>query len=208
MVYASDLKSDALMDWGFESPPRHQYFGRREENNLIVCQTKHLSYEVISMKKWEKYSKEQLERIIQESFSFREVAEKIGYNPDGGSGIAAVKEIVKHYSFNTDHFTGQGWTAKSNRTIPSREKYKPEEILIQNSPVNQKVLRGYIERHQLLEYKCQNCGCDGNWQGGKIALEIHHMDGDNQNHTLSNLQYLCPNCHALTENYRGLNKGK
>ena len=129
LVYASDLKSDALMDWGFESPPRHQYFGRREENNLIVCQTKHLSYEVISMKKWEKYSKEQLEQIIQESFSFREVAEKIGYNPDGGSGIAAVKEIVKHYNFNTEHFTGQGWTAKSNRTIPSREKYKPEEIL-------------------------------------------------------------------------------
>lgn len=85
------------------------------------------------MKKWEKYSKEQLEQIIQESFSFREVAEKIGYNPDGGSGISAVKEIVKHYNFSTEHFTGQGWRAKSNRTIPSREKYKPEEILIQNS---------------------------------------------------------------------------
>ena len=67
-------------------------------------------------------------------------------------------------------------------------------------------MRGYVERHNLLEYKCQNCGCDGNWQGGTIALEIDHIDGDNTNNELSNLRYLCPNCHALTETYRGKNK--
>ena len=54
-------------------------------------------------------------------------------------------------------------------------------------------------------YKCQKCGCDGQWQGGIISLELHHIDGNNTNNTLSNLQYLCPNCHALTDNYRGKN---
>lgn len=160
------------------------------------------------MKKWEKYSKEQLQNIVKESFSYREVAGKIGYNPDSGSGITAVKEMLEYYNFNNEHFTGQGWTSKSNHISPSREKYKPEEILIKNSPITQKVLRGYIERHQLIEYKCKNCGCDGNWQDGRISLEIHHKDGDNQNNELINLEYRCPNCHALTENYRGLNKGK
>jgi len=29
----------------------------------------------------------------------------------------------------------------------SREKYTLDEILIKNSPITQKVLRGYIERH-------------------------------------------------------------
>lgn len=67
-------------------------------------------------------------------------------------------------------------------------------------------MRGYVERHNLLDYKCQNCGCDGNWQGGLISLEIDHIDGDNSNNELSNLRYLCPNCHALTETYRGKNK--
>lgn len=160
------------------------------------------------MKKWEKFSQQELQEIIKNSYSYREVASKIGYNPNGGSGQTIAKEMIKHYNFDTSHFTGQNWQASPNQKSPNREKYELEEILIKNSPVTQKVLRGYIERHQLLEYKCQNCGCDGNWQGGKIALEIHHIDGDNQNHELSNLQYLCPNCHALTENYRGLNKGK
>ena len=68
------------------------------------------------------------------------------------------------------------------------------------------MLRGYIERHQILDYCCQICGCNGEWQNGKIALEIDHIDGDNSNNEISNLRYLCPNCHALTDTYRGKNK--
>ena len=35
-----------------------------------------------------------------------------------------------------------------------------------------------------------------------IPLELHHIDGNNKDNSLSNLQLLCPNCHALTNNYR------
>lgn len=88
-----------------------------------------------------------------------------------------------------------------------REKYSLEEILIKNSPITQKVLRGYIERHKVIPYKCDICGCNGEWQNGTISLELDHIDGDNTNNEVSNLHYLCPNCHALTETYRGRNKG-
>ena len=86
------------------------------------------------------------------------------------------------------------------------EKYKLEQVLKKNSPVTQKVLRGYIERHNILPYQCEICGCDGNWQNGKIQLELDHKDGDNTNNEITNLHYLCPNCHALTTTYRGRNK--
>ena len=33
--------------------------------------------------------------------------------------------------------------------------------------------------------------------------QLHHIDGDNTNNELSNLQILCPNCHSQTENYCG-----
>ena len=33
---------------------------------------------------------------------------------------------------------------------------------------------------------------------------INHIN--NYNNELTNLRYLCPNCHALTETYRGKNK--
>ena len=86
------------------------------------------------------------------------------------------------------------------------EKYTLSEVFVKNSPVTQKVLRGYITRHSVIPYKCKICGCDGNWQNGQISLQLHHEDGDNSNNEISNLCYLCPNCHALTDNYRGKNK--
>ena len=86
------------------------------------------------------------------------------------------------------------------------EKYSLNQVFIKNSPVTQKVLRGYIIRHNVIPYICDICGCDGHWQNGEISLELHHKDGDNNNNEIQNLSYLCPNCHALTNNYRGKNK--
>ena len=56
-------------------------------------------------------------------------------------------------------------------------------------------------------YCCEECGC--NWINpfsNQTILEIHHIDGDRKNNTKENLKVLCPNCHAMTKNYKGLNK--
>jgi predicted hotdog family 3-hydroxylacyl-ACP dehydratase len=36
-----------------------------------------------------------------------------------------------------------------------------------------------------------------------IPLELHHIDGNHHNNSLSNLQILCPNCHAQQSNNSG-----
>jgi 5-methylcytosine-specific restriction endonuclease McrA len=56
-------------------------------------------------------------------------------------------------------------------------------------------------------YCCENCGLS-TWLGNPIPLELHHIDGDKTNNTLENFQLLCPNCHALTDSYRGKNVKK
>src|SRR5579862_6565739 len=43
---------------------------------------------------------------------------------------------------------------------------------------------------------------------GRVPIEVEHIDGDWQNNHLSNLTLLCPNCHALTPTFRGLNRGR
>ena len=67
-------------------------------------------------------------------------------------------------------------------------------------------------RNYLLEkvnYKCEICGWgEKNPITGKVPLEIHHKDGNRNNNIEENLQVLCPNCHALTPNYKYLNSKK
>ena len=65
-------------------------------------------------------------------------------------------------------------------------------------------LRTYLLKRA--EYKCEKCGCDWiNPYSNQTILEIHHIDGDRTNNLENNLQVLCPNCHAMTPNYRSLN---
>lgn len=57
------------------------------------------------------------------------------------------------------------------------------------------------------ENKCEKCGINS-WNNKPLLCELHHIDGNNQNNDLNNLQILCPNCHAQTDFYRGKNKTK
>lgn len=52
---------------------------------------------------------------------------------------------------------------------------------------------------------CNKCGIS-DWQGFKIPLELEHKDGNNQNNDRENLEGLCPNCHSITDTWRGKNK--
>lgn len=75
-------------------------------------------------------------------------------------------------------------------------------------------LKGYtvsnfIKRYMLEKsnYCCEICGCNYiNPFSHKTILEIHHIDGNYKNNEEENLQVLCPNHHAMTENYKNNNK--
>jgi 5-methylcytosine-specific restriction endonuclease McrA len=56
----------------------------------------------------------------------------------------------------------------------------------------------------LKKYECESCGIS-DWNGKPISLELNHKDGNNANHSLDNLEILCPNCHSQTDTYRSKN---
>ncbi|MER5832314.1 HNH endonuclease [Streptomyces sp. NPDC002130] len=47
------------------------------------------------------------------------------------------------------------------------------------------------------------CGTGPWWNGKPLRLEVDHVSGDWWDNRPGNLQLLCPNCHAVTDTYRG-----
>lgn len=57
--------------------------------------------------------------------------------------------------------------------------------------------------------RCPLCGWDKVHPIlGRPPLEIDHIDGNSENNAENNLRLICPNCHALSPNFKALNRGK
>jgi len=56
--------------------------------------------------------------------------------------------------------------------------------------------------------QCMECGWNEiNPTTKKVPIQLEHIDGNSDNHNLTNLKLLCPNCHSLTPTFGALNKG-
>lgn len=151
-----------------------------------------------------KYTKDELSKIINESFSTADCLRRLGVRACGGN-YSSFRKAVKYFGIDTSHFTGSAWNRGSRngfntRTLPLNS------ILIKDSPfASSSGLRVRLIREGVKERKCEKCN-NSEWMGQEIPLELEHCNGDNTDNRIENLQILCPNCHAQTPFYRGRNK--
>ena len=143
-----------------------------------------------------KYSKDVLSDIISNSISKRECLIKLNLKPYGGN-YRILNRYIEMFKLDTSHFLGQCWNKNNSPAdIKPIEKYFNNEI-----PITSYKLKNRILKEKIKNYKCEICGLE-KWNNQKIPLELHHINGNNKDNNLNNLQLLCPNCHALTDNYR------
>ena len=139
------------------------------------------------------FTKEQLEEMAKDSTSSSQWLTKMGYKAQGGNITRVPKEILELYpDIDISHFKGQGWKKGKDSYELLEHKYQGKKDTIKRALVNH---RGH---------RCEVCGLT-EWMGEKIPLEVHHLNGDNKDNDPNNLQLICPNCHALTNFYRGRN---
>ena len=76
------------------------------------------------------------------------------------------------------------------------EEYTSNKVPMQSDKLKIRLINeGYIEP------RCSMCGIS-RWLDGEVPLQLDHKDGNKDNNNLKNLRLLCPNCHALTPQYR------
>lgn len=99
------------------------------------------------------------------------------------------------------------------KPIPSTRKYCTPKCwglytikthLENGEGVSKSKLRLYLI--YLRGHACEECHRT-TWNNLPIPLETHHINGKYNDNRLENLQLDCPNCHALTDNYKAKNKG-
>lgn len=154
------------------------------------------------MKVKHKRTKEEYEEAIKTSVSIAEALRKLGISDRGGN-YRIIRNAVEKYGIDISHFSGQGWNKglkyNPNPAVPLKEILK-EHSVYQSFKLKKRLIDANIK-----EYKCERC-LRSEWEKEPIPLELHHINGDNTDNRLENLMLLCPNCHALTDNYRGRNK--
>jgi transposase-like protein len=114
----------------------------------------------------------------------------------------SVRECAEHFGFST-------WSwhqAVKDGRIVARSTRMPMEEVLRGRRVRAHVKRRLLSAG-LKENRCERCGIE-EWLGAPLSMALHHVNGDGQDNRLENLQMLCPNCHAQTENFAGRNRGR
>lgn len=140
-----------------------------------------------------KYTKEVLEPLVQESYSFRNVVRLLGIRLTP-SNQAHIANRIRHYGIDTSHFTGKG----HNKGKPSNQRKASKEVLVL-SPAGAPRTKAASLRRALeeegVEYICTGCDNRGLWNELPLTLQVDHINDDWLDNRIENLQYLCPNCH-------------
>lgn len=187
------------------SPGGSQWLALRERIGLLGLDTSHWSERLRVSRASRDITEEELAAALEDSRSFAEVCRRLGVR--GGGGQGRLVRRIRHLGLDTSHLQGQGWA--KGRVNPGKRPRRPlEEILVEGRAVGQtSALRRRLIEEGVKEARCESCGLD-TWLDGPIPLELDHINGDRRDNRLENLRLLCPNCHALTETYRGRNIGR
>jgi hypothetical protein len=134
--------------------------------------------------KWRDMDEKEIRKIVSESTSNREVAEKLGYSKNGGGTMFSLQRMYEELKIDISHFKGKGW---------SKGLWKLNDFEINTYKKNGKTLREPLVK--IRGRKCEKCKTT-EWLGLPINLEVHHINGDRSDNRLENLALLCPNCHS------------
>lgn len=142
-----------------------------------------------------KIPKSELQLLLNTSTSVCDVLSKLGFNPYSGNHKTLKSRII------VDKLD----LSKLKKNLEQHRKDEASKRFqnkLANLPTTRIGIRRFVIKHKLLPFKCMECGLT-EWNNKHLSLHLDHIDGDTTNNDLSNLRFLCPNCHSQTDTYAG-----
>jgi 5-methylcytosine-specific restriction endonuclease McrA len=149
--------------------------------------------------------KPDLVEIVNSSRSRVEILAKLNLDPYTGNhrtlnlrlkedSISLIELDQRAKKWRTDFVTN---------VLPKTNSLSTDRLFCENSTVDRKIIKSKILQLGLIEKKCSSCAITDTYNGLPISLQLDHINGTNDDNRLSNLRFLCPNCHSQTETFSG-----
>lgn len=143
---------------------------------------------------------EQLVIAVSEARNHRDVLRRLKLAVSGSSN-RILKARIAALGLDTSHFdTHADRGRRSLASLHSRLRLSNEEVLVAGRERSHRVLRRVLVAVHGRP-QCVVCGNPGEWMGQPLTLHIDHINGDHSDNRVTNLRWLCPNCHTQTPTY-------
>lgn len=145
----------------------------------------------------------ELQNVLDTSDSYVMVLDKLGLNPYTGN----------HRTLKNRILTSELDTTKLEENRRTVTKLQPKKhtrntvdnTLIENCNKPSGTVRRLMLRESIIKYECSGCGLVDSYNGNPLRLQLDHINGDSKDNRVTNLRWLCPNCHSQTETFAGRN---
>lgn len=171
--------------------------GLRNFGNKVAFRKRILDLELETshLHKPRSHPEDELRKIVASSYSYGEVARKLGHYRNIGPN-AGFRKQIDFLKISTVHFDNALVKKQPNRTL--------EEILVKGDKYyNTTRLKERLYKAELKAPYCEldDCGQGEEWLGVKISLILDHINGDSMDNRIENLRIVCPNCGATLETH-------
>lgn len=164
---------------------------------ILLQKTKELNIVLFRVKS---FTLQDLKNAVRFNYSYVDVLKDLKL-VSSTANYRSVQETIKRHSIDVSHFDQM--KSSGRKQIMSRE-----DMFCIDSTTQRSRIRTAILRDNLIPYICQSCENTGTWKNSNLTLELDHINGNSRDHRLSNLRFLCPNCHSQTPTFRNGTSGR
>lgn len=146
---------------------------------------------------YNKIGKDELQKIINNSSSIRQVIECLGLSSNGSGGYSVFRKKVIELNLDLSIFHENMKKHRKNIMNNIRQtNLKLEDFLIENSNYCRCHLKKRLLKEGILKNICGICNLPPQWNGKSLTIQLHHINGINNDNRIDNLIMVCPNCHS------------
>lgn len=141
-----------------------------------------------------RHTEEVLRTAVADSRTVKDVVLRLGISNVGGN-YTHISRRIAALGIDTSHFAQP--EQKTRRAAGDRLTLgSPDDGRIHGVRLRRELVRLGVPE------QCTMCG-RSEWRGQAIPLEVDHLNGEWWDSRPGNLRLVCPNCHSVTDTYRG-----